>query len=536
MNTTLVAEAKTASVKPCVRILHLEDNPDDTELVREKLTEEGIAYTLERVANLTDFVLAQESRQFDLVLSDFVLPEFDGLSALKIVRERSPDLPFIIVSGTMGEEAVIEALKSGATDYVLKDRLSRLGPTVRRAIQDAAKDDERRRLEEQFIEAQKMEVIGHLAGGVAHDFNNIIGVIMGYSDLISQTLQPGDNNREHVETIRHAAERAGGLTRQLLVFSRRQAVQPTVLDLNQVLGDLDKMLHRLIDEKIAMTMALEKEIWHVKADSGYVGQVLMNLVVNARDAMPDGGELRIETRNATLEGRNGCVHADVPAGEYVALSVTDTGTGMTDEVKARLFEAFFTTKPKGKGTGLGLATCQTIVKQCNGFIGLQSEVGKGTTFNVLFPRVDLPLETVTRPAPNEPLPRGTETLLLVEDEPAVRHLACTVLEAQGYHVLRASNGKEGIRVARELKGQAIALVITDVVMPQMSGKVMVEWLKSSYAHLKVLFTSGYTEEAILADSVTKPGIAFLPKPYSPSVLLRHVRDLLDGREPKTRPG
>ncbi|HEX3718276.1 MAG TPA: response regulator [Verrucomicrobiae bacterium] len=512
----------------------MEDDPADTELVREKLMEEGICHTLERVASLTDFVLAQESHQFDLVLSDFALPGFDGLSALKILRERSADMPFIIVSGMMGEEVAIEALKSGATDYVLKHRLSRLGPTVRRAIQEAEKENERNRLEKQFVEAQKMEVIGHLAGGVAHDFNNIIGVIMGYSDLISQTLQPEDHNREHVETIRHAAERAGGLTRQLLVFSRRQAVQPTVLDLNQVLGDLDKMLRRLIDEKIAMTMALEKEIWHVKADSGYVGQVLMNLVVNARDAMPNGGELRIQTKNATLDCSNGIVHADAPAGEYVALSVTDTGTGMTDEVKARLFEAFFTTKPKGKGTGLGLATCQTIVKQCNGFIGLQSEVGKGTTFNVLFPRVDLPLETVTRPAPNESLPRGTETLLLVEDDPTVRHLACTVLEAQGYHVLRASNGKEGIRVARELKGQAIALVITDVVMPQMSGRVMVEWLKSSYAHLKVLFTSGYTEEAILADSVTKPGIAFLPKPYSPSVLLRHVRDLLDGREPKIR--
>jgi signal transduction histidine kinase len=517
-----------------LKVLIVEDNPDDAKMVLRELKRAGFEPISQRVD--TD-VAFQDSLHSDLefILSDYAMPEFSGLRALELLKKSGREIPFILISGTIGEDIAVEAMKLGATDYLLKDRLTRLGPAVRRALQEVAERAERRRLEAQFIEAQKMEVIGHLAGGVAHDFNNIIGVIMGYSDLITQTLKQEDHIREHVETIRHAAERAGGLTRQLLVFSRRQDVQATVLDLNQVLGDLDKMLRRLIDEKIAMTTALEKDIWHVKADSGYVGQVLMNLVVNARDAMPNGGELRIQTKNLQVKNGDGCPGPDIPAGDYVTLSVTDTGTGMTDDVKAHLFEAFFTTKPKGKGTGLGLATCQTVVKQCNGYIGLESEVGKGTAFNVYFPRVDLPLEVTTRFAPSEPLPRGTETLLLVEDEPAVRHLACTVLEAQGYHVLRASNGKEGLRVARELKGQNIALVITDVVMPQMSGKVMVEWLRSSYSHLKVLFTSGYTEEAILADSVTKPGTAFLPKPYSPSILVRHVRDLLDGREPQTRP-
>jgi CheY-like chemotaxis protein len=253
----------------------------------------------------------------------------------------------------------------------------------------------------------------------------------------------------------------------------------------------------------------------------------MNLVVNARDAMPNGGSLNIAVNNITLDDNYAQTHAGAKAGDYVMLSVSDTGTGMTDEVKMHLFEAFFTTKPKGKGTGLGLATCHTIVQQCGGHITVDSEVGKGAAFKIYFPRVEQPLEIEARPGQNRSLPRGTETLLVVEDEPAVRHLAHSLLEAQGYEVLRAPNGQDALRVAREHKGSPIRLVVTDVIMPQMGGKVMAEWLKSTYPNLKILFTSGYTDDAIAHHGVLSPGVAFLPKPYTPLTLTSKVREMLD---------
>ena len=390
---------------------------------------------------------------------------------------------------------------------------------------------ERRGLEAQFVEAQKMEVVGQLAAGVAHDFNNILAVIMCYSELISVQLGQDSPLRKFTEEIGHASERAAGLTRQLLVFSRKQTVRPVVLDLNQVTKDLDKMLRRLIDERIEMTMLPGKQIGRIKADSGYIGQLLMNLVVNARDAMPNGGKLTIVTSNVTVNDIPAPAHPGILAGDYVKLSVTDTGTGITDEVKARLFEPFFTTKPKGKGTGLGLATCQTIVQKSGGQIAVLSEMGKGTTFKVYFPRVKQPLDVAARAAQTGPLPRGTETLLVVEDEPSVRNLARQVLETQGYTVLSASNGQDALQLAREHKGSPIRLVVTDIIMPLMGGKVMAEWLKMTYPDLKVLFTSGYADEAITHDGVLETGVEFLPKPYTPGTLVRKAREMLD--TPKT---
>ena len=384
-----------------------------------------------------------------------------------------------------------------------------------------------KKLEAQFIEAQKMEVMGLLASGVAHDFNNILGIIIGYGDLITTALDADSPLRKYTEEIRHASERAAGLTRQLLVFSRKQKVLPEVLNLNEVVKDMDKMLRRLINENIEMTIVPGKETGRVKADSGYVGQVLMNLVVNARDAMPNGGKLSIATSNVTLDENYASTHAGVIPGDYAMLSVSDTGTGMTDEVKAHLFEAFFTTKPKGKGTGLGLVTCQTIMQQSGGHIGVYSEVGKGTSFKAYFLRVNQPLSPDTQFIKGGPLPRGTETLLIVEDEPSVRYLAANVLEAQGYTVLRAANGQDGLRVAREHKGSPIRLVITDVIMPLMGGKMMAEWLKATYPDLKILFTSGYTDDAIAQQGVLELGVAFLPKPYVPATLVRKVRAILD---------
>jgi PAS domain S-box-containing protein len=383
------------------------------------------------------------------------------------------------------------------------------------------------RLEAQFIEAQKMEVIGQLASGVAHDFNNILAVITGCNDLITFDLGANSPLREYTEEIRLATERAAALTRQLLIFSRKHVVELVVLDLNDVVKDLDKMLRRLAGEHIELTSVPGKEIGHIKANSGYVGQVLINLVINARDAMPNGGKLTIATSNVTIDETYLRTHPDAVRGDYVMLSVKDAGAGMSDEVKAHMFEAFFTTKPSGKGTGLGLTTCQTIVHQSGGYIAVYSEVGKGTTFKIYLPRVDQPLDITAGPDQIGPLPRGTETLLVVEDDPAVRHLARRILEAQGYAVLSAANGEEALRVAQGHKGPPIRLTITDVIMPLMNGKVMAEWLKTTYPDLKILFTSGYTDDAIIHHGVLEAGVAFLSKPYTPATLTCKVRAMLD---------
>jgi two-component system cell cycle sensor histidine kinase/response regulator CckA len=419
---------------------------------------------------------------------------------------------------------------------------------------------EHQRLEGQFIEAQKMETIGQLASGVAHDFNNILAVIMGNNELMRSKLGPDSPLREYAEEIRHASERAAGLTQQLLIFSRKQTVQPVVLDLNDTVKGLDRMLRRLIGENIIMTIIPGKQTGRVKADSGHVGQVLMNLVVNARDAMPNGGKLTIAINNVTLDenyspcGASGGTspgqvhpvrlaplphgagsstpqgkrtHTGAMPGDYVMLSVSDTGTGLTEEVKAHLFQAFFTTKPLGKGTGLGLATCQTIVQQSGGHIDFYSEIGRGATFKVYFPRVEQALDAAARPIQTGPLPRGTETLLVVEDEPSLMHLTRRALEAQGYEVLSASNGQDALRVAREHKGPPIRLVVTDVIMPLMGGKVMAEWLKTTHPGIKVLFTSGHTDEAIAHHGMLETGVEFLSKPYTSATLARKVREVLD---------
>jgi two-component system cell cycle sensor histidine kinase/response regulator CckA len=514
-------------MKSPLHILHLEDSPNDAELVQSTLEAEGIFCELTRAEDCAGFMAALEKGGIDLIISDYTLPAFNGMAALAIARAKWPDLPFILVSGTLGEERAVESLKGGATDYVLKEHLFRLGPAVRRAIQEVEERAERGRLEAQFIEAQKMEVIGLLASGVAHDFNNILAVIIGYSDLMASDLGPNSPLRKYTEEIRHASERAAGLTRQLLVFCRKQTVLSVVLDLNGVLLELDKMLRRLVDENIEMTIIPGKQIGRVRADSGYVGQVLMNLAVNARDAMPHGGKLTIATKNVTLDENYVRTHLDARPGDHVMLSVSDTGTGMTDEVKALLFEAFFTTKPMGKGTGLGLATCRTIVHQSGGHIAVYSEVGRGTTFKIYFPRVIEACDVAVKPIQTGPLPRGTETLMVVEDEPSVRHLAQGILEKQGYHVLSATNGQDALHVAREYEGSPIRLVVTDVIMPLMGGKVMAEWLKTTFPDLKILFTSGYTDETITRHGVLETGVEFLPKPYTPGGLARKVRELLD---------
>jgi len=386
---------------------------------------------------------------------------------------------------------------------------------------------ERRKLEALLIESQKMEAIGQLASGIAHDFNNMLSIIMGYSELMKLGLGPGHPLQENNDQIRRASERAALLTKQLLVFSRKQIVQPVVLDINAVVTELEAMLRRLLDENIKLKIMPGERVGNIMADAGYIGQLLMNLVVNARDAMPNGGLVTVTTEAVTLDPTHAETHPDVIPGEYVLLSVCDTGTGMTDAVKAHLFEAFFTTKPIGKGTGLGLATCQIIVQQSGGHIGVESEVGKGTTFKIHFPSVKQPVEVAVMPSHAALLPRGTESLLVVEDEASLRILASSILETQGYQVLVATNGQDALRVMHHHNGPPIRLVITDVIMPLMGGKAMAEWLKTINPDLKVLFTSGYINETIDLQGVLNAGVEFLPKPYTPAALAYKVREMLD---------
>jgi len=388
---------------------------------------------------------------------------------------------------------------------------------------------ERLSLEQQLRQAQKMEAVGRLAGGVAHDFNNILTAITGYADLLLEDLGTTDRRRDDIAEIRKAAERAAGLTRQLLAFSRQQVMQVRVLDLNDVVADTQNMLGRLLGEDIALVTRLDPALGAVKADPGQLEQVIMNLAVNARDAMPGGGKLTIETANAELDDTYVREHFPARPGSYVMLAVSDTGTGMSDEVQSHLFEPFFTTKEKGKGTGLGLATVYGIVKQSGGYIWVYTEPGHGTTFKIYLPRVaGAPAQRASGPKAS-PVGAGTETVLLAEDEAAVRAVARHALERQGYTVLEASSGEAALDLAERHSGR-IHLLLTDVIMPGMNGRALALRLSELRPDLRVVYMSGYTEEAITRHGVLEPGLTYVQKPFTPEGLARKVREVLDRQE------
>jgi len=768
-----------------LHILMLEDVPADAALMQHELHKAGIEFITQCVERGEDFKKGIEEFAPDLILADFTLPSFDGLSALAIAREECPDVPFIFVTGSISEEMAVECMKSGATDYVLKDHLIRIGPAVKGALErkrtreeqeraeevlrvsdiryrrlfESAKDGilllngdtaeitdvnpymvevlgyhydeflgrklcdvspfkeagktqtffreiqkegyvcyenlslktkekkpidvefisnayyvdgrkviqcnirditgrkraeealgrsetkfdelfndapvgyfeydnqgrvtrvnrtelemlghtleemvgqpvwksvveedethhqtlaklagtmppsrgvertyrrrdgttfpaliedrllkdsegkivgirstiqnitERKRmekekalLEEQLRESQKMEAMGRLAGGIAHDFNNLLTIIKGYSQLFLLDMKKGDPMGRGIEQIQKATQRAADLIRQLLAFSRRQVMEMKVLDLNSLLRDLDKMLRRVIGEDIVLATLLAEDLGRVKADPGQLGQVLMNLIVNSRDAMPTGGKLTLETANVVLDEEYVRTHIDLPLGRYVVLSVSDTGMGMIPEVKERVFEPFFTTKEKDKGTGLGLSTAYGIVKQSGGNILVYSEPGKGTTFKIYLPRVDEPLEEWGEMVvEGRELPRGKETILIVEDFEEVRQLAVQVLERQGYKILEAANGNATLEVCKRHKGQ-IHLMMTDVVMPGMSGRELADRIKSMHPEMKVLYTSGHADDTIVHYGVLRDGVNYIQKPFTMEGLARKVREALD---------
>jgi two-component system, cell cycle sensor histidine kinase and response regulator CckA len=661
MPTAHTSTARTVPVTEPLHVLLVEDSPDDAQLILRELQRTGRIIDFERVDDAVAMLAALEKRSWDVILSDWSMPTFSGPAALAILKEKKLDVPFIIVSGTIGEEMAAEAMRAGARDFVLKDKLGRLTPaverevsegkerTARRQAEDALRESEGRfrrlaesgivgitiadldgnfidandaylkmigysrdellrgvvrpadltppefghltagalqqlkesrvappweteafrkdgsrvsmlvgvamlenrkyiaftadltdrkqaeagrtraedalrQSEEQLIQAQKMEAVGRLAGGVAHDFNNILSVILSYGELILGDLKPADPLRADVDEIRKAASRAAGLTRQLLMFSRQQVFEPKVVDLHEVLTGMGNMIQRILGEDVELVSVAPKSGGRVKVDPSHIEQVILNLVVNARDAMPTGGKVTIETNNVVLDEDYARRHLPAKAGPHVMVAVSDTGTGMDRETQKRIFEPFFTTKEIGKGTGLGLSTVFGIVQQSGGSVWVYSEPGKGTTFKVYLPRVDAAVDAIRSILPLTNL-RGSETVLLVEDDDQVRVVARGILRRNGYQVLEARSAGEALLHSEGHAG-VIHLLLTDVVMPQMSGPELAKRLATARPDMKVLCMSGYTDDSIVRHGILEAHIAFLQKPITPETLTTKVRQVL----------
>ena len=400
----------------------------------------------------------------------------------------------------------------GSVDYLLT------------LIQDIT---ERKKLEAQLFQSQKMETVGKLAGGIAHEFTSIMTAIIGQSELLLNDLPPGNRWRKNATEIRNAAERAAILTRQLLAYGRKQILRPEVMNMNTVVAGMESTLHHLLGPGTDMRLVAADGLKMVKADAGQIEQVIMNMAINAADAMQNGGKLTLETVNLTLNQEYASHFPDSKPGEYVMLAITDTGAGMSERVKARVFEPFFTTKEVGQGTGLGLATCYGIVKQSGGHITVDSELGRGTTFKIYLPQVEQQTNAPVQRLGSQGLPHGAETILLVEDDPALREMAAEMLKRQGYTVLTASNGIEALKLTQQSNIANIDLLFTDIAMPQMNGKDLSDRVRALYPRIRVLFTSGYTENAVVHRGVLDKGVSFLKKPFTPSELANKLREVLD---------
>lgn len=653
-------DSSNNTVNRPLRILHIEDDPDFCDLVRSLLEREGLSAELVMVSTREAYEEAVRQNQFDVVLADYLLPGFTGVEALQHFRKQCRETPFLLVSGTIGEQAAIESLQAGATDYVLKQWPDRLVPALRRAVQEASERKQRRQaetelhrrekyfraltentldvltildregvyrynspsikrvlgyepkdlaghnafslvhpedekraaeafrqaidnpdrtvrlefrfrhqdgswryleaigqshvedpeiagvvinsrdvtdrkvaedgmraLEDQLRQSQKMEAIGRLAGGVAHDFNNILTVIHGHASLLLQHAGLIGSSVRSARQIAEAAERAAALTRQLLTFSRRQVMQPRRLNLNELVATMTEMLGRILGEDIALRVNYFPQDALVEADASMMEQVLMNLAVNARDAMPQGGALAVGISVVEIASTRCSPGGEARAGKFVCLSVSDRGCGISPQHMSRLFEPFFTTKEVGKGTGLGLATVYGIIKGHQGWVEVESKVGQGATFRVFLPYVEA--EAAAQPeSPSEPGVRGgSETILVVEDEAPVRELVCELLAAYGYKVLQAESGRKALELWPTCRDR-VDLILTDLVMPdRVNGRQLAEKLWAERPELKVIFTSGYSAEVVGKDFVLQPGVHYLQKPYPPNVLATKIRDCLD---------
>ena len=511
-----------------LRVLLVEDCSEDAELLFHALSDGGYDVSAIRVDTPEAMDAALRTGTWDLVLSDYSMPRFSGPAALELLHRSGLDVPLIMVSGTVGEEAAVTALKAGAADFLVKDRLARLVPAIERELRDRVERRSRaqaqQELEEQLRHAQKMEAIGQLAGGVAHDFNNILTAVLGYAELLADQIGPDKPIGKDLEEIVSAAQRAATLTRQLLAFGRKQALRPVSLSLNENVNNLLPMLRRLITENIAIRVDLDHALPPVMADPIHLDQILMNLVVNARDAMPKGGTMTIGTRHARSDDYPSGGDLDPVGLGHVVLTVTDTGVGMTRDVMSRIFEPFFTTKERGRGTGLGLAAVFGIVRQLKGAVNVTSEPGHGTAFTILLPRgVDQPMAAPDSARTGVEV--GSETVLLVEDESGVRRFVRTILERHGYRVIEADSAEAALAHLERFTG-VVDLLVTDVMLSGENGAQLASRLQATHRELPIVFMSGYAEPTVL--SALPPETDVLYKPFTAQVLLARVRQALAG--------
>ena len=640
-----------------MRILIVEDEPLDGELIEYELERAALACELVRVETRDEFLRALSEFRPDLILADYAVPRFDGMTALALARQLAPTVPFIIVTGSINEETAVRCMHAGASDYLIKNNLARLAPAIRAALEreqaraeklrteaalrrseadlraifhsspqafvltdpdgtikahnrtasqwaeqvsgsqlfdggsveqlapagqtepwrecfelalrnrptirewrvqtEAGREDwyetshvavvddagntvgvclsitdigERKRVDEHLRQAERLQASGKLAGGLAHEINNMMTAVIGLGTFLVESVPADDVRRKDAEEIISTAERAAGLTRQLLAFTRQQVLRSVLLDLNTVVRGAEHMLRRSIGEDLELDVRLAADLGATRADPAQLEQVLMNLVINARDAIPGRGSITIETRGVELDDEYARKHSAtiVPVGRYVLLAVSDTGCGMTAAVRARIFEPFFTTKPVGQGTGLGLSTVYGIVKQSGGFVWAYSEPGLGSTFKVYLPVAGIP-DAAPHPRPVAPRPlAGTETIVVVEDEDLVRELLSRTLRSHGYRVLGAPDGRAALHLIGD-PGTPVDLVVTDVVMPIMGGQELRDSLSVARPEVPVLFISGFTGADVVRRGLLRPGAPLLEKPFTPEALVQRVREMLDGR-------
>jgi signal transduction histidine kinase len=514
-------------MKRQLRILHLEDSATDCDLIHQLLAQEGLECELVRRESREEFIRELQAKNYDLIFADCTMPEFDGLHALELARHHAPEIPFIFVSGTIGEEFAIESLRNGATDYVLKERLSRLVPAVRRAIAEMNERNKNQEMEQRLRQAQRLEAVGTLAGGVAHDFNNILTIIKGHTSLLMMEAHRPDRVNEIAATINHAAQRGSDLVSQLLAFARKGDSTFTSTDINRRIRHMVSMLREAMPRNIAFDLQLDDMLPEIHADPGQLERVLINLATNARDAMPKGGKITITTsrmRNDDLPFQSAEGTED-----YLCLRVTDTGTGMDENTRQHIFEPFFTTKPKGQGTGLGMPVVYGLMQSHNGFIDVQSELGKGTSISLFLPIPDKAAPSPVVVPLSAPKPReGSETLLIVDDESDVSYFLEVILKLHGYQILTAGSAEEALDKLRA-EPEKVDLLFSDIGLPQMDGFGLAAEARKISPRLKIVLASGYIDSS-LKTRMSEEGIdGFLAKPYDSNDLLESIRTVLDKR-------
>ena len=505
-----------------LRVLMVEDEKDDATLLLLELRRGGFDPVHARVEDATALREALRNDSWDIVICDHVMPRFDSFMALEIVREERLDLPFIVVSGTVGEDIAVEVMKSGANDYLLKDSLIRLVPAIERELVEAESRRQRRRVEDQLRQARKMETVGQLTGGLAHDFNNLLAIILGNAEFLEDRLGHDD---EALRPIIKAAERGAELTKRLLAFSRQQPLVPQAIDLGKLVSGMSNMIARTLGETIEIEIADASNVWRALADPGQVENALLNLALNARDAMPRGGKLTVEYANVHLDETYVAQNPEAKIGDYVVLAVSDKGSGMTAEVRDHAFEPFFTTKAVGQGSGLGLSMVHGFAQQSAGHVNIYSEEGKGTTVKLYLPRAKGAAQS-HGPSQDKEIPQGKgEMVLVIEDDRDVRALTVQMLNGLGYKVIDVANAASAHAVLAE--GKSVDLVLSDVVLPGgVSGPEFAEQAWVTYPGLKIIFMSGYPAEAARRNGFFGAGQVLLNKPFLKRQLAEALRNAI----------